>query len=164
MYYRIHSFDDGWQYTMNFTQNGTSVDASQSTGYGPASLLVGTPDSYTPWVGNTSEDQKINWYGFYAQDQWRIRKNLVLSFGIRYDYISPPTFSKINSGLDVLTGIFHVTGPVLPLFPKAVGPSSYYYAQTNGWQPRVGFVYQPRNQDRHTRRIRDHRRSQQHAD
>jgi hypothetical protein len=131
---------------MNFTQNGTSVDASQSgTGYGPASLLVGTPDSYTPWVGNTAEDQKINWYGFYGQDQWRIRKNLVLSYGIRYDYITPPAFSKINSGLDVLTGIFHVTGPVLPLFPKGVGPSSYYYKQTNGWQPRVGFVYQPRN-------------------
>lgn len=144
MYYRIHSFDDGWQYTMNFTQNGTSVDASQSgTGYGPASLLIGTPDRYTPWVGDTSEDQHINWYGVYAQDQWRIRKNLVLSFGMRYDYISPPKFAKINSGLDVRTGIFHVTGPVPPLFPKAVGPSSYYYAQTNGWQPRFGFVYQP---------------------
>ena len=145
MYYRIHSFDDGWQYTMNFTQNGTSVDASQSTGYGPASLLVGTPDSYTPWVGDTSEDQKINWYGFYGQDSWRIRKNLVLSYGLRYDYITPPKFAKINSGLDVLSGIFQVTGPVLPLFPKAVGPSSYYYAQTNGWQPRFGFVYQPHN-------------------
>jgi hypothetical protein len=144
MYYRIHSFDDGWQYTMNFTQNGTSVDASQSgTGYGPASLLVGTPDSYTPWVGDTSEDQKINWYGVYAQDQWRVRKNLVISFGLRYDYVSPPTFAKINSGLDVLTGIFHVTAPVSPLFPKAVGPSSYYYSQKNGWQPRFGFVYQP---------------------
>jgi len=144
MYYRIHSFDDGWQYTMNFTQNGTSVDASQSgTGYGPASLLIGTPDRYTPWVGDTSEDQHINWYGIYAQDQWRIRKNLVLSFGMRYDYISPPDFAKINSGLDVLTGVFHVTGPVPPLFPKAVGPSSYYYAQKNGWQPRFGFVYQP---------------------
>ena len=144
MYYRIHSFDDGWQYTMNFTQNGTSVDASQSgTGYGPASLLVGTPDSYTPWVGNTAEDQKINWFGFYGQDSWRIRKNLVLSYGLRYDYITPPDFAKINSGLDVLNGVFQVTGPVLPLFPKAVGPSSYYYAQTNGWQPRFGFVYQP---------------------
>jgi hypothetical protein len=145
MYYRIHSFDDGWQYTMNFTQNGTSVDATQSTGYGPASLLLGTPDSYTPWVGVTSEDQKINWFGFYAQDQYRVLKNLVLSYGLRYDYITPPKFAKINSGLDVLTGIFHVTGPVLPLFPKAVGPSSYYYAQTNGWQPRFGFVYQPHN-------------------
>ena len=145
MYYRIHSFDDGWQYTMNFTQNGTSVDGSQSTGYGPASLLVGTPDSYTPWVGDTSEDQKINWYGFYAQDQWRVRKDLVLSYGLRYDYISPPTFAKINSGLNVLTGQFLVTGPVPPLFPKAVGPSSYYHAQTNGWQPRFGFVYQPGN-------------------
>jgi hypothetical protein len=144
MYYRIHSFDDGWQYSLNFTPNGTAVDGTQGgTGYGPASLLIGTPDSYTPWVGNTAEDQKINWYGFYSQDQWRVRKNLVLSYGVRYDYITPPEFAKINSGLDVLTGIFHVTAPVLPLFPKAVGPSSYYSKQTNGWQPRFGFVYQP---------------------
>jgi hypothetical protein len=75
MYYRIHSFDDGWQYTMSFTSNGTSVDASQSgTGYGPASLLIGTPDSYTPWVGDTSEDQHINWYGIYAQDHCKLQR------------------------------------------------------------------------------------------
>ena len=144
MYYRIHSFDDGWQYPLSFTQNGTSVDASQAgTGYGPASLLLGTPDTYQPWVGSTGEDQHINWYGIYAQDQWRALTNLVISIGLRYDYISPPTFSKINSGLDVITGIFHVTAPVAPLFPTAVGPSSYYYKQPNGYQPRFGFVYQP---------------------
>jgi hypothetical protein len=46
MFYRIHSFDDGWQYTLSFTPNGTSADASQEgTGYGPASFLLGTPDS-----------------------------------------------------------------------------------------------------------------------
>ncbi len=143
MYYRIHSFDDGWSYFLSFTPNGTSVDASQGgTGYGPASFLLGTPDSYSPWVGDTSEDQHINWYGIYAQDQWRATRKLVLTVGFRYDYISPPTFSKINSGLDPITGIFHVTAPVAPLFPKAVGPSSYYYPQRNGYQPRFGFVYQ----------------------
>ena len=125
MFYRIHSFDDGWQYTLSFTPNGTSADASQEgTGYGPASFLLGTPNSYTPSVGNTSEDQHINWYGIYAQDQWRVTKRLVLSVGLRYDYISPPTFSKINSGLDAITGIFHVTGPVPPLFPKLLGQAA----------------------------------------
>ena len=66
---------------------------AERTGYGPASLLVGTPDSYTPWVGDTSEDQQINWYGFYAQDQWRILKNLVLSFGhpLRLHFVRRPS-------------------------------------------------------------------------
>jgi hypothetical protein len=146
MFYRIHSFDDGWQYSLSFTPNGTSVDASQQgTGFGPASFLLGTPDNYTPWVGDTGEDQHINWYGIYVQDQWRVTKKLVLTAGLRYDYISPPSFSKINSGLDAITGIFHVTGPVPPLFPKAVGSSSYYSPQWNGYQPRFGFVYQATN-------------------
>jgi hypothetical protein len=101
MYYRIHSFDDGWQYTMNFTQNGTAVDGTQGgTGYGLASLLA-LRQRYTPWVG-TLEDQIINWYGFYAQDQWRIRKN----------WWSPTAFATTTSlpkfrksiWLDVLMG------------------------------------------------------------
>ena len=44
MYYHIHSFDDGWQYSLGFTSNGTSVDASQGgTGFGPASFLLVHP-------------------------------------------------------------------------------------------------------------------------
>ena len=143
MYYHLRSFDDGWDASANFTQNATSQDGTTGpTGYGAASFMLGTLDSYAPWLGDIGADQSVNWYGFYAQDQWQATKNLVLTAGIRWDYVGPPNYHKIVSGLDVLTGKFIVTGPVPPTFPTATGPSSYFNSQYNGWEPRFGAVYQ----------------------
>ena len=122
MYYHLRSYDDGWQAGTNFTQNATAQDGTAGpTGYGAASFLLGTLDSYTPWIGNTGADQTINWYGFYAQDQWQATKKLVLTAGLRWDYVSPPDYHKIVSGLDVLNGQFIVTGAVLPSFTSRHG-------------------------------------------
>jgi hypothetical protein len=143
MYYHLRSYDDGWTTAANFTQNATSQDATAGpTGYGAASFMLGTLDSYAPWLGDIGADQSVNWYGFYAQDQWQATKKLVLTAGIRWDYVGPPNYHKIVSGLDVLTGNFIVTGPVPPAFPTATGPSSYFNSQYNGWEPRFGAVYQ----------------------
>lgn len=145
MYYHLRSYDDGWTAGMNFTQNATSLNgaAGGSTGYGAASFMLGALDSYSPWLGNTGADQTINWWGFYAQDQWQATKKLVLTAGIRWDYVSPPNYHKIVSGLNVLDGQFIVTGPVLPAYPKATGASGFFNPQYNGWEPRFGITYQP---------------------
>ena len=146
MYYHVHSLDDGWNYTVNFTQNATSQGAlTGSTGYGPASLILGLPDNYSALLGDSSADQRVNWYGGYLQDQWQVTRKLSLTAGLRYDYVTPPTFTKIVSGLNVLTGQFNITGAVPPLYPNAVGPSGYFYPQYNGWEPRFGLAYQATN-------------------
>jgi len=86
LYYHVRSYDDGWGAGMGFTQNATAQGATPGpTGFGPASLLLGTPDNYGPWVGNTGADQTVNWYGVYGQDQWQATKKLVVSAGIRWD-------------------------------------------------------------------------------
>jgi hypothetical protein len=143
LYYHVRSYDDGWGAGMGFTQNATAQDALPGpTGYGPASLLLGTPDNYGPWVGNTGADQTVNWYGVYAQDQWQVTKRLVLTAGLRWDYVTPPNYHKIVSGLDVLTGKFIVTGAVPPSVPAATGPKGFFNPQYNGWEPRFGVTYQ----------------------
>ncbi len=143
MYYHLRSYDDGWIAGANFTQNATSQGGTNGpTGYGAASFLLGTLDSYTPWLGNTGADQTVNWWGWYAQDQWQVNKKLVVTAGIRWDYVSPPNYHKIVSGLNVLNGKFIVTGPVPPSVPAATGPSGYFNPQYNGWEPRLGAVYQ----------------------
>jgi hypothetical protein len=146
MFYRIHSFDDGWGANVFFTQNATSQDAlTGATGLGPASFMLGLPDSYAPWVGNTAADETTNWYGGYVQDLWQASKKLSITVGLRYDYVAPVNFHKIVSGMDVLTGQFIVTGSVLPLYPTATGPSRYFYPQYNGYEPRFGVNYQALN-------------------
>jgi hypothetical protein len=143
MYYHLRSYDDGWQAGANFTQNATSQGGTNGpTGYGAASFLLGTLDSYTPWVGNTGADQTVNWWGWYAQDQWQVTKKLVMTAGIRWDYVSPPNYHKVVSGLNVLDGKFIVTGAVPPSFLAPTGPSGYFNPQYNGWEPRLGAVYQ----------------------
>jgi len=130
-------------YSINFTQNATSQGATaSSTGLGPASFLLGLPDSLGASLGAIAVNQTVGWYGGYAQDQWQATKKLAITVGLRYDYIAPANYHTIFSGLDVLTGQFVITAPYLPLFPKATGPRGYYYPQYNGFQPRFGIAYQ----------------------
>jgi predicted small secreted protein len=142
MYYHLNAINGGAHYSVGFTQNATSQGAiAGSTGMGPASLMLGLPDSLGASLGATSVNQSVNWYGGYLQDQWQATPKLSVTAGLRYDYIAPPDYHTIESGLDVLTGEFVISAPYLPLFPKATGPSGYFYPQHNGLQPRFGISY-----------------------
>lgn len=143
MIYHIHSFDDGWGMGPSFTQNATSQGGLvNSTGYGPASFMLGLPDSLYGFLGNTSADERGWWYGGYVQDQWQASSRLTVNIGLRYDFVPPPSYgSKIVSGLNVLTGNFLVSGPVPPLYPQANVRKNYYDPDYKGFQPRFGVAY-----------------------
>ena len=58
MYYHIRGFDDGWGIGAGFSPVGTAQDGTaNNTGFSPASFMLGTLDSYAPWVGSTGADQ-----------------------------------------------------------------------------------------------------------
>ncbi len=144
MYYHIHSFDGVTSVSTSFTQNATSQGATPGpTGYGPATFMMGLVESIGGYTGSgLSQDAYVNWWAGYAQDQWKATHRLTVTAGLRWDFVSPPSFSDAVSGLDIATGKFLITQPFLPLFPKATGPSGFYYAQYNGFEPRVGLAYQ----------------------
>ncbi len=146
MIYHIHSFDDGWGMGPSFTQNATSQGGLvNGTGYGAASFMLGLPDSLFGFLGNTSADERGWWYGGYLQDQWQVSSKLTVTAGLRYDFVQPPSYgSKIVSGLNVLTGNFLVSGAVPPLYPTPNVRKTYYDPHWNGWQPRFGVAYSPR--------------------
>ncbi len=147
MYYHIRSFDDGWGISASFSAAGTAQNGltANNTGFTPASFMLGTLDQYAPWVGATAADQTVNWYGWYAQDQWQATRNLVLTAGIRWDFVSPPNYHRVESGLDMANGQVCITGAVPPQFPKSTCPSGYFYSQYNGWEPRFGLTYRATN-------------------
>jgi Carboxypeptidase regulatory-like domain/TonB dependent receptor-like, beta-barrel len=142
MYYHIKAFQNITSGGFSFTQNATSQDATPGpTGFGPASFLLGLPDSGSGYLGDNNMTALTSWYGLYVQDQWRATKKLTITAGMRYDYVEPPLLTKIVSGLDFYTGQFLITEPFLPLFPKATAPRRYYNPQKNGWEPRFGIAY-----------------------
>ena len=143
MIYHIHSFDDGWGAAVNFTQNATSQGGlSNNSGNAAASFLLGLPDNLSGFLGNTSANERGWWYGGYLQDQWQLSKNLTVTYGLRYDFVEPPSYgSKTVSGLDIQTGNFLVSSPVPPLYPQANVRKTFYDPHYNGFEPRFGIAY-----------------------
>jgi hypothetical protein len=94
-------------------------------------------------------------YGLYAQDSWKIRPNLTLSYGVRWqpqDVFTPETenFSYASSFADVfgVSGVGNLfkpgtlTGraPTFSVVGKGFQP---YKADKNNFAPSVGVVYSP---------------------
>jgi outer membrane receptor protein involved in Fe transport len=52
--------------------------------------------TFSQAFGNPTVDIKLNTYGFYGQDQFRITPDIVLNYGVRYDYTAIPQPSVVN--------------------------------------------------------------------
>jgi hypothetical protein len=83
------------QGTWNFSPNETGLPylatsslAGGSIGYGFASFLLGLADSASVSPAEAPQIRKNAW-GFYAQDTWKVTRNLTLDYGLRYDYQAP---------------------------------------------------------------------------
>ena len=53
---------------------------------------VGIPQCFVQGVGNPHDSFSNDALGLYAQDSWRITRNLTLNYGLRYDIEFTPTF------------------------------------------------------------------------
>jgi outer membrane receptor protein involved in Fe transport len=69
--------------TFSFFGSGT-----QSTGNGFADFLLGLPDFYSQQSSPPFYESAADG-GIFAQDSWRIKANLTLNYGVRWDYVTP---------------------------------------------------------------------------
>src|ERR1700722_14782251 len=75
----------------NLVANGTFSffgSGNQTTGNGFADFLLGLPDFYSQQSSPAFYESAANG-GVFAQDSWRIRPNITLNYGLRWDYITP---------------------------------------------------------------------------
>jgi hypothetical protein len=108
-------------------------------------------------------DYGLNWYELYAQDSWRIKPNLTITYGVRWELLPPPwevngfqASPTVDLGkafdqnvANMKKGIgYEATQPITFVLggPANNGRSFYQFEKTD-FAPRVSVAYTPRFQN-----------------
>ncbi len=102
----------------------------------------------------------LDWYEFYAQDTWRMKPNITLTYGLRWSFFPAPwetnglqTSPTVGLGTqfnqnvkNMIQGIgYGAEGPITFNLsgPANHGPGFYPLEKTD-WSPRISIAYSPR--------------------
>jgi outer membrane receptor protein involved in Fe transport len=111
-----------------------------------ADFLMGLPDEYLQFPRAPSNIRSHNVAGFF-QDEWKVRKNLTLTLGVRYEYSSPKLDLQGRS-FSAILGQQSTVFPNAPLglvFPgDKNAPVGSNFPDKNDWAPRFGFAWDPK--------------------
>ena len=116
----------GTTYTFNSFANFQNNVPDQIQFFGNLSDL-------SPFTGLSGNAQvKQSYYIAYAQDEWKLKPNLTLSYGLRYEYYSPLHEARNkNVFFDMNAGT---------IIPKYTGD---WFKSTQNFGPRVGLTFAP---------------------
>ena len=100
-----------------------------------ADLLLGFPTVTGGARLDNPQHLRTESYGFYFNDSFRVRPNLTLSAGLRYEFNSPPVdeFDRAN--------LFDPSSRKLVAVGTNGIPRSGYESDKNNWAPRVGLAW-----------------------
>ncbi len=115
------------------------------TGNSFADFLVGAPNNLFEGPQAHSNIRSKSTYGFF-QDEWRVKNNLTLTLGIRYEF-STPKIDTQGRTFSIVPGLQSVKFPFAPLglvFPGDPGaPRGANFPDKDNFGPRVGFAWSP---------------------
>ena len=137
----------------NLVANGTFSffgSGQQTTGNGFADFLLGTPDFYSQQSSPTFYESAADG-DVFAQDSFRIRPNVTLNYGLRWDYVTPWA-EKYHQTTTFVAGVQSTTFPGAPLGYLVPGdplpgggqiPAGIAPTPLNNFSPRFGLAYSP---------------------
>src|SRR3984893_1779706 len=134
-------------------QNGTATFNPSGNVTGLQSFLTNNLSSGFVLPNGTTAPVEVqdSLLGGYIQDDWRIRKNLTLNLGLRYEMLTIPTDKRDRLGLVTDLTAAPGTGPCPAVIsptsiPGCVVPVSQFWQSnptTHNFEPRIGFAYSP---------------------
>ena len=92
---------------------------------------LGIPGAFIQGVGNPHDQFHNLAFAGFLQDSWRVRSNLTLNYGVRYDVELTPTSPAVNALSQAAENALGITEGI---------PRDY-----NNFAPRVGLAWDPHN-------------------
>ncbi len=92
---------------------------------------LGLPQVFIQGVGNPHDSFSLNSTGFFLQDSWRMRKNLTVNYGVRYDYEFTPEIPASNA--------------LSQTAQNALGITQGIPRDANNISPRIGVAWDPKS-------------------
>jgi hypothetical protein len=129
----------------NYGVFGFSGSSSARTGNALSDFVLGLQSTQTQDAPVTALDNSF-FYSLFAQDDWRIRPNLTINAGLRWDIQTAPTDPQ-NKESTFIEGQQSTVNPAMPPgvlvvgdkgVPRGTVPNSY-----NHLSPRLGFAWDP---------------------
>jgi Carboxypeptidase regulatory-like domain/TonB-dependent Receptor Plug Domain len=96
-----------------------------------------------------AEKHNLDQYNFYFQDEWKIRPNITLNYGARWEY-NPPSNTSPND--NVFVAATPIVGTALPATPVVNQPGAVTFVKAKHWYegsfagaigPRIGLAWSP---------------------
>jgi hypothetical protein len=129
------------------TPNGSFVFDGSVTGVDIADYLLGAPTANGfQQYSMQFLDSRTRYGGAYAQDSWKVKPNLTLNLGVRWE-VSMPWYDTQGKIETIVPGEQSTQFPTAPLgwlvpgdpgIPSTLAPTHY-----NNWAPRLGLAYSP---------------------
>ncbi len=151
-------------FSNTYTRGPLDNSPAAPRGQDLASFLLGVPTGGS--MSRAAEyNEQSGVIGLYAQNDWRVRNNLTINLGLRWEYESPLSEKedRMISGFDFETPLpiadavranyarnpisevapsaFQVRGGVL--YPDTGGPKAAWEGIYSNFMPRAGFSWQP---------------------
>jgi hypothetical protein len=130
--------------TREDSTNGRFTFTGAETGSDFADYLLGAPSTYAQ--GSLQQlDERDKYGGLYGQDSFRLRPNLTINAGLRWES-NMPWYDKYNRIQTIVPGEQSTVFPTAPLglvfpgdpgVPRTLSPTRYNVA------PRIGLAYSP---------------------
>ncbi len=100
----VNRFQNNLFQSYGFADAQTSNIGAARTGNSLASALLGLPNSFTGQLPQyASVYFRFNVWSGYVQDEWRVKPNFTINWGLRYDYLTKitPLNGRLSNGLDL---------------------------------------------------------------
>ncbi|HEU5236112.1 MAG TPA: TonB-dependent receptor, partial [Pyrinomonadaceae bacterium] len=129
-----HSFKFGGE-LRRFYNNNTARDTGTFNFANTAAFLAGNANGFNVTLGDVSTAIAQGALGLFVQDNYKLRSNLTLELGLRWDWLMSPTerYDRFSSYVLETNSLVRVNNGVAPV----------YHTNWKNFQPRVGFAWDP---------------------